>query len=705
MIFDISSSAMLNHLWQSTLVVGLAALLALVLQRNQARTRYWLWVAASVKFVVPFSLLIAAGGYLRGWHEAAPMARPAVSAVLQEVTQPFSQTSFVSGGVLSTVAHTPIAQYHENLWPMALLVLWACGALMVAFSWWRKWRAVQATVRAATPLEPIGDLRVMSSPALLEPGVFGIFRPVLLLPEGITERLTAPQLSAIVAHEKCHVRRRDNLMAALHMVTETIFWFHPGVWWVGARLVEERERACDEAVLQSGNEAEVYAEGILNVCKLYVESPLACVSGVTGADLKKRIVRIVTEQVVHPLDLRRKLLLGVAALVAVTVPVAFGLVQATSPQTPPPVAKQNTGTASAATTGLAGTWQGTLHLGQDLRTVVKITKKADGSGYSADFYSIDQIPRPIPVKDVTLQGSTVKFAIEMIDGSYTGKLSGDGNSIAGTWTQGDHSTPLNLVRATPATEWTIPTAPPPMKPMAADAKPSFEVATIKPSKPGQPGKMFTVRGRNVMTINTTAVDLIELAYGVQGKQIIGGPDWLKADRWDISGPPDQEGQPSVAQMKGMVAKLLADRFKLTFHHEQRPLAVYLLEPAKDGPKLEKSTADPKGLPGLFFSKPGILHVRNATMEEFSRVMQSGALDRPVVDKTGLDGKYDFTLKWTPDESQFQEMGFKITPPADPANAPPGLFTAIQQELGLKLDATKAPVDVLVIDHVEKPSAN
>lgn len=135
MIFDIGSSAMLNHLWQSTLVVGLAALLALALQRNQARTRYWLWVAASVKFVVPFSLLIAAGGYLGGWHEAAPMARPAVSAVLQEVTQPFSQTSFASGGVPSTVAHTPIAQYHENLWPMALLVLWACGALMVAFSW------------------------------------------------------------------------------------------------------------------------------------------------------------------------------------------------------------------------------------------------------------------------------------------------------------------------------------------------------------------------------------------------------------------------------------------------------------------------------------------------------------------------------------------------------------------------------------------
>lgn len=265
--------------------------------------------------------------------------------------------------------------------------------------------------------------------------------------------------------------------------------------------------------------------------------------------------------------------------------------------------------------------------------------------------------------------------------------------------------PLNLVRATPATEWTIPTPPPPMKPMAADAKPEFEVATIKPSKPGTPGKIFTVRGHNVVTINTTVFDIIELAYGVQGKQILGGPDWLKTDKWDITGKPDQEGIPSREQLSMLMKKLLANRFKLALHHEQKDMAVYALEVGKNGPKLTKSTRDPKSLPGLFFSKPGVLHVMNATMKDFAGLMQSAVLDRPVVDHTKLDGRYDFTLKWTPDESQFQGMGLKITPPADPASAPPGLFTAIQEQLGLKFDATKAPVDVLVIDHVEKPSAN
>ncbi|MGH9587801.1 MAG: M56 family metallopeptidase, partial [Acidobacteriaceae bacterium] len=122
------------------------------------------------------------------------------------------------------------------------------------------------------------EVPVLSSSAAIEPGIFGVFRPVLLFPEGIPERLSAEQMRAIVAHEMCHVRRRDNLTFAIHMVVETLFWFHPMVWWIGSRLIEERERACDQAVVQAGSEAQVYAEGILNVCKFYVESPLACAS-------------------------------------------------------------------------------------------------------------------------------------------------------------------------------------------------------------------------------------------------------------------------------------------------------------------------------------------------------------------------------------------------------------------------------------------
>jgi len=174
---------------------------------------------------------------------------------------------------------------------------------------------------------PVG-VAVRSAPGVLEPGVVGVLRPVLLLPAGIGERLTAAQLEAVLAHELCHVRRRDNLLAAIHMVVEALFWFHPLVWWIGARLVEERERACDEEVLRLGSEPQVYAEGILNVCKLYVESPLACVSGVTGSDLKKRIEAIMTNRRVLGLNFAKKAALAVAGAVALAAPVLVGVMNA-----------------------------------------------------------------------------------------------------------------------------------------------------------------------------------------------------------------------------------------------------------------------------------------------------------------------------------------------------------------------------------------
>src|SRR5206468_6567516 len=132
------------------------------------------------------------------------------------------------------------------------------------------------------------------SPGLLEPGIVGVFHPVLLLPAGIAQRLTAQQLDAVFAHELCHVRRRDNLSSAIHMIAEALFWFHPLVWWIGARLVEERERACDEAVLRQGNDPHHYAEAILQVCRSYVEWPMPLVSGVTGSNIAARLKTIVS---------------------------------------------------------------------------------------------------------------------------------------------------------------------------------------------------------------------------------------------------------------------------------------------------------------------------------------------------------------------------------------------------------------------------
>ncbi len=189
----------------------------------------------------------------------------------------------------------------------------------------RGWLRIRAAVRASSLIDMPGSVEIRASPGLLEPGVVGFFRPILLLPAGIVERLTPLQLQAVLAHEMCHVRRRDNLTSAIHMMVEAVFWFHPFVWYIGARMVEERERACDEAVLSLGGEPRDYAEGILSVCKLYVESPLVCVSGVTGANLKRRIEAIIANRTGQRLNRVKKFVLASAGVAVLVGPVVLGL--------------------------------------------------------------------------------------------------------------------------------------------------------------------------------------------------------------------------------------------------------------------------------------------------------------------------------------------------------------------------------------------
>jgi uncharacterized protein (TIGR03435 family) len=195
----------------------------------------------------------------------------------------------------------------------------------------RGWLKRLAATWRRPPGLPKPAINLVSSTARLEPGVFGIFRPVLWLPAGIADRLDRAELEAIMAHELCHVRRRDNLAAAVHMAVEALFWFHPLVWWLGARLTEERERACDEEVVRMGGEAQVYAESILKVCEFYLASPMACAAGVSGGGLKKRIEGIMTNRIFHKLNFAQKLLLAVAAIGAVAGPIAAGLFGQTAP--------------------------------------------------------------------------------------------------------------------------------------------------------------------------------------------------------------------------------------------------------------------------------------------------------------------------------------------------------------------------------------
>lgn len=303
-------SLTVNHLWQSTLFAAAVALLVPLVRNDGAHVRYWLWWAASVKFLVPFSLLVWLGDRLAG--STAPIYVMDFTGGVQRLAAPMTTSSLPTGLVL------------------ALLGTWAIGSGAVLGRRLIGMRRLHTLLRFAVPCaDPL--LRkvrpaVKWSDALAEPSMVGIFSPVLLLPRGISERLTREQLDAVVAHELCHWRRRDNLTAAVHMLVEAVFWFHPLVWRIGARLVDERERACDEAVLKSGHDATTYAEAILNVCESYAATPLACAAGVSGADLKQRVIHIMRNRAMSKLNVAKRVVLAGAALGALAVPVVVGLV-------------------------------------------------------------------------------------------------------------------------------------------------------------------------------------------------------------------------------------------------------------------------------------------------------------------------------------------------------------------------------------------
>jgi uncharacterized protein (TIGR03435 family) len=232
-------------------------------------------------------------------------------------------------------------------------------------------------------------------------------------------------------------------------------------------------------------------------------------------------------------------------------------------------------------------------------------------------------------------------------------------------------------------------------PMARDASPDFLVATIKPSDPDSTsGWGFPTEGHHISCVNANVATIMLVAYGVHVKQIVGGPEWFSKDRYDINGIPDMAGVPDLKQIREMYQKLITDRFHLVFHREVRDIPIYALTVSKAGPILK--VADPNESLNTGNSGGGgqrTLKFTNMSMPDFALNMNLYE-DRPVIDQTSLRGRYDFTLKWTYDISRESEAG-----------APPSLFTAIKEQLGLRMDAVKGPAEVFVIDHVERPSEN
>lgn len=619
-MWAVLAPAMGNHLWQSTLFAITAGLLTLALRKNRAHTRYWLWLAASLKFLVPFSLLVVMGSRLP-WSRGSAEAQGGLSFVMREVGQPFVQqtTPIVSPATPSTVLASLI-----HLLP-ALLAVWLCGFLVVVFVWHLRWRRISAAIRKATPLregrevealrrlERIEGIRkpteILLSRASLEPGIFGIVRPVLVWPERISARLEDAHLEAILAHELLHVRRRDNLAAAIHMVVEASFWFHPLVWWLGMRLVEERERACDEEVLESGRERQIYAESILKICEFCVESPLACVSGVTGADLKKRIVHIMTKSTVRKLDFSRKLLLGAAGVIAVAAPIAFGLLNATP-------------------------------------------------------------------------------------------------SRAGSQTQN-----------------------------SASVTPVYEVASIRLNKAGTASlktgngiisQRLNIEPGTFTAVNISMWELIRLAYRVEDYQVSGAPDWFASELYDVDAKAEKSAIDEMQKLgndqrelenRRMLQTLLKDRFKLTLRQVTKDLPIYSLVVAGAG-KLHEAQGDcapgpttlilDSGMPPCgslrVFPWVGRMDGLKVPMTQLVANL-SGFTKRMVLDNTNLGGKYDINLKWFPGPSEFPPRPAYLPPTYQPNPNSPPLLTAIQQQLGLKLETQTGPVPLLVLDHVEMPSEN
>jgi uncharacterized protein (TIGR03435 family) len=292
------------------------------------------------------------------------------------------------------------------------------------------------------------------------------------------------------------------------------------------------------------------------------------------------------------------------------------------------------------------------------------------------------------------------LSVTVADITYRGKLSADGKSITGIWTQGNQSYPLTLVLATPQTLWTY-SGPAPIPPMAATADPAFEVATIKPSQGNEKDKFCGFKGARFAAENATATDLIKLAYKVQDRQIDGGPAWMNEDKFDMSAETDTPGLPSRDQQRSMVSKLLADRFALKVQAVQRDFPVYALTVVESPAKVSadgRSGYD-HGYINVTDRKDGQTAVQftHYTMPEFADALMNFIQDRQVVDETGLTGRFNFALM-IPTNTAYGRQG------PDDMDRATAYFGAVRP-LGFKLVRKRSPLKVIVINHLDKPSAN
>ncbi len=235
---------------------------------------------------------------------------------------------------------------------------------------------------------------------------------------------------------------------------------------------------------------------------------------------------------------------------------------------------------------------------------------------------------------------------------------------------------------------------------------TFEVASIKPADPtSHQVRVQMAPGGRLVCNNVNAKFLIEVAYGVRTFQITGGPGWIGTDRFDINAKADGVEKITPDLLKPMIQAMLEDRFKLKIHRENKELPVYALVAGKNGMKMKEAVGAAEGRSMI---RMGRGQITGKQMDLAALVMNlSNQLGRQVIDKTELKGKYDIELTWTPDETQSGFGSFGAggppPPPASSETAGPSLFSALQEQLGLKLESQKGPVPMIIVDSIEKPS--
>ena len=304
--------ALIDHLWQSTLFGAAIWSITLALRSNAAAVRHGLWLLASLKFLVPFSALYLAGS-------AAGLFTPVESEATLFGAAVQAATPMISPSLSLSVAPSR----EPSLLIPALFTAWALVALGLGARWLRNWRAADLLSRAARPAPgSLPDARVTD--ADVEPAVARVIDPVVLLPSALLGRLTPPQLDAVMAHEREHIARHDNLKAHLHSLVEAVFWFHPLVWFISRQLMEERERACDEAVLDRGHDPGEYAAGILAVCRHCATAHQRHAVAAIAGDLTTRIRHILGDRPPMALGFTKAFLLSACTLAVGAIPFAAG---------------------------------------------------------------------------------------------------------------------------------------------------------------------------------------------------------------------------------------------------------------------------------------------------------------------------------------------------------------------------------------------